>query len=61
MTAVPRGMELSCMVSTSAVQVKTFVNDAMRKQESGLTRTAPRVATLRTLAAESPANTAGAP
>lgn len=61
MTAVPRGMELSRMVFTSAVQVKTFVYDAMRKHESGLTRTAPRVATLRTLAAESPANTAGAP
>lgn len=55
MTGVPRGMELSRMVFTSAVQVKTSINDAMRKHESGLTRTAPRVATLRTPAAQSPA------
>lgn len=60
MTDVPRGMELSRMVFTSAVQVKTFVNDAMRKHESGLSRTALRAATLRTLIAESPVTTAGA-
>lgn len=54
-TGVPNGTPLSRSVRTSAVEVKTFVSDAIRKHDSAVAAGGPWVAVVRAPATDEPA------